>query len=183
MPRHSKPPIDPKSGVAETEAPSSRGVAVPPGGAFVFQHPGSKDFFAWNGPTVKELVAEKAHDVVAAEAEKYKAITIRPTVQDVELLDELATLFRQSRNETACALLGAALREALHSLPDHIRERVQMAAFKRLEWGIVTPSGQVVLPDSMFKDGKLIGPDQTASGGARHGDERSTGEKPDGEGT
>lgn len=142
---------------AEPAKPESKGFPMPRGGTLVFQHPAAKDFAAWTGPTIKQIVDDKAQHVIQAEAERYKAITIRPTVQDVALLDELAKLFRQSRNECACALLGAALREALHTLPDHIRERVQMDAFKQLEWGVITPKGQVVLPDSMFdKDGKLI---------------------------
>jgi hypothetical protein len=147
-PKHDEPEMEPM--------PPGEGFPMPPGGALVFQHPAAKDFMAWQGPTVKELVDAKAQDVLQSEAEKYKAITIRPTVQNVALLDELAKVFRQSRNECACALLGAALREALGTLPDTIRERVQMQAFKQLEWGVITPGGQVVLPDSMFKDGKLM---------------------------
>jgi uncharacterized protein (DUF1778 family) len=133
------------------------GFPLPQGGTLVFQHPAAKDFVAWTGPTVKELVDAKAQELISSESHKYKAITIRPKVEDLELLDEVAKLFHQSRNECACALLGAALREALQTLPDHIRGRVQMEAFKRLEWGVITPNGQVILPDNMFdKDGKLI---------------------------
>ena len=147
----------PKPGEAAEPKPSGGGFAMPRGGTLVFQHPAAKEFAAWTGPTIKEIVDDKAQHVIQSEAERYKAITIRPTVQDVALLDGLSKLFRQSRNECACALLGAALREALHTLPDHIRERVQMDAFKQLEWGVITPKGQVVLPESSFdKDGRLI---------------------------
>jgi hypothetical protein len=170
MPKKPKPDV-PKKEPTQAPADAGRGFPLPPGGTLVFQHPAAKDFGAWQGPTVRELVEDKAQQVMATEAERYKAITIRPTVQDVELLDELAKLFRQSRNEAACSLLGAALREALHSLPDHIRERVQLEAFKRLEWGVITPAGQVILPDSMFKDGKLVMPGGGGSGPEGKADE------------
>lgn len=152
---------DPKAKASTTPdgsaKPGSKGIPIPRGGTLVFQHPAAKDFATWSGPTIKEIVDDKAQHVIQAEAARYKAITIRPTVQDVALLDALSKVFRQSRNECACALLGAALREALHSLPDHIRARVQMDAFEQLEWGVITPDGKVILPDNMFdKDGKLI---------------------------
>lgn len=151
------PKPEPAGAPGAAATPGTKGFPMPRGGTLVFQHPAAKDFAAWTGPTIKEIVDEKAEHVIQAEAQRYKAITIRPTVPDVALLDELSKLFRQSRNECACALLGAALREALHSLPDHIRARVQMDAFEQLEWGVITPDGQVVLPNSMFdKDGKLI---------------------------
>ena len=166
MPKKTKRPE-----VEREPMPPGEGFPMPPGGALVFQHPAAKDFAAWQGPTVKELVEAKAQDVLQSEAEKYKAITIRPTVQHLALLDELAKVFRQSRNECACALLGAALREALGTLPDTIRERVQMQAFKQLEWGVVTPNGQVVLPDSMFEDGKLMRRKVTPAAPAKTTDE------------
>ena len=104
----------------------------------VFQHPKEKGFFVWKGPTVTELV-EQAIAPPEEAVEEFKAITIRPTVQEVALLDQLAKLFKESRNVTARRLLAAAMREALAFLPDAQREKVQVEAFKTLGWGVMTP--------------------------------------------
>ncbi len=107
-------------------------------GVIVFQDPRDPDFDAWQGPTVAELVAQ-AVAPTEEDAEEFKPITIRPTVQEVALLDELAKLFSESRNMTARHLLVAAMRDALRALPTEHRERVQAQAFKRLGWGVMTP--------------------------------------------
>jgi hypothetical protein len=113
------------------EAPKSKR------GVLVFSDPRDKDFFAWRGPTVAQLVASSTRPS-EEETEEFKAITIRPTIQEVALLDELARLFRESRNVTARRLLVAAMREALDALPDDKRRRVQAEAFKALGWGVMT---------------------------------------------
>ena len=102
----------------------------------VFQDPASKDFMAWQGPSVREMVSDAATQAMLAEMEEHKAITIRTKVQDVELLDQFAKLLGKSRNEVASEFLGAALREALATLPDPMRERVQVAAFNKLGWAV-----------------------------------------------
>lgn len=106
-------------------------------GTLVFQDPRDKDFFAWKGPTVAELVAEVTAPS-EEETQEFKAITIRPTVQEVALLDEMAKLFGESRNITARQLLVAAMREVLGGLPEERRRRIQADAFKRLGWGVMT---------------------------------------------
>lgn len=119
---------DPKPSVK----PKTRGATL------VFQDPRDPDFFAWQGPTVADLV-KAATAPNPEEMEEFKAITIRPTVQEVALLDELAGVFGQSRNVAARQLLVAAMREALSALPDERRRKVQGQAFKRLGWGVMTP--------------------------------------------
>ncbi len=122
-------------------------------GHVVFQDPRSKDFATWQGPTVAELANDAAMDLVMADADEYRAITIRPKAQDVELLDTLARLFGESRNEFGCKLLGAALRDALRALPDDIRRRAQAETFKRLGWtvasGAVSTEAPATPPESV----------------------------------
>lgn len=124
----------PSDDVATGETESVRATQA----VLVFSDPRGKDFFAWRGPTVAQLMAAAA-DPTNDAAEEFKAITIRPTIQEVALLDELAGLLRESRNVTARRLLVAAMREALDALPDDRRRRVQAEAFKKLGWGVMTP--------------------------------------------
>ena len=118
----------------------SKPVPEPKGsrGVLVFQDPRDKDFPLWRSPTVAQLV-QAATQPSEEDTEEFKAITIRPTIQEVALLDELASIFGESRNIAARRLLVAAMREALDNLPDDRRRKVQALAFKRLGWGVMTP--------------------------------------------